>query len=351
MKKLLTAGLLIALSTYSAGASGTLFGSGGKLFGSGASFPAPLYAAMFKQYAKTTGETVDYQSSNSLTGQTDLLSRRVDFGASDAFLTKAQMDSAPAEVLHIPVAIAAVVPTYNLPGLKAPLHFSGDTLAKIYMGGIKRWNDAALQAINPGVSLPNLPIVPVYRSDGGGTTSIFVDYLSKVSKAWAQAFGSGPQTKLKWPTGVGAKKTDGVIEQVRAQIGAIGYAPVGTVKSNKLAYGWVINRAGQIVDGADQVQLFNAASAVELPEDTRISITDSDIGYPIAGFTWILVYRDQRYSDRTLDQAKALVKLLRWMIDEGQRLNSQMGFGSIEGSASARAFRQIERMTYGGVKL
>jgi phosphate transport system substrate-binding protein len=344
MKKLVTVGALVALSAFSAGASKTLFGSG-------ASSPAPLYAAMFKQYAKATGTTVDYQSSNSVTGQADLLSRKVDFAASDAFLTKAQMDSAAVEVLHIPIAIAAVVPAYNLPDLKSPLRFNGDVLARIYMGGIKRWNDAALQAINPGVSLPNLPIVAVYRSDGGGTTSIFTDYLSKVSKEWAQAFGRGPRTNLKWPAGIGAEKTDGVIQKLRGQVGAVGYIPVGAAKSNKLAYGLMMNRAGQIVDGAQQEQLFNASSVATLPEDTRVSITDADIGYPIAGFTWILVFRDQRYGDRTLEQAKTLVKLLRWMIDEGQRVNSQMGFGSVEGPASARAFRQIERMTFGGVKL
>jgi phosphate transport system substrate-binding protein len=344
MKKLITVAALLTLSAFTAGASKTLFGSG-------ASFPAPLYAAMFKQYSKATGTTVDYQSSNSVTGQADLLSRKVDFAASDAFLTQAQMDSAVVEVLHIPIAIAAVVPAYNLPDLKNPLHFNGDVLAKIYIGSIKRWNDAALQTINPGVSLPNLPIVPVYRSDGGGTTGIFTDYLSKASKEWAQTFGRGPKTKLKWPVGVGAEKTDGVIQKVREQTGAIGYVPVGAAKNNKLAYGWMMNRAGQIVDAADQNQLFNAASVVTIPEDTRVSFTNSEIGYPIAGFTWILVYRDQRYGDRTLEQAKALVKLLRWMIDEGQRLNAPLGFGSVEGPASARAFRQIERMTFGGVKL
>jgi phosphate transport system substrate-binding protein len=321
------------------------------ILGSGASFPAPLYNAMFSAYAKETGIRINYQSSNSRSGQTNILERKVDFAASDAYLTNDQLKIAPGQVLHIPMAMAAVVPVYNLPGLRGSLNLNGDVLARLYMGSIKRWNDPSLQQLNPGIALPDQPVLPIFRSDGSGTTSIFVDFLAKSSGVWAQTVSRGPQTNVKWPVGVGADKSEGMVEQVRARVGAIGYLPVGTAKSNKLSYALVANRAGQFVDGGDLNQLSNAANVATIPDDTRVSITNADIGYPISGFTWVLVYRDQQYGNRSLAQARALVKLLRWMIDAGQNLNPRLNYGQVDGPAAARAFRLIESMTYGAQKL
>jgi phosphate transport system substrate-binding protein len=321
------------------------------ILGSGASFPAPLYDAMFSMYGKETGVKVNFESSNSRLGQLSILERKVDFAASDAFLTNEQLKSAPAPMLHIPMAMASVVPVYNLPNLSSPLKLTGDALARLYLGSIKRWNDPAVQQLNPGVALPDLPVIPIYRSDGSGTTSIFVDFLAKASTTWAQTVSRGPQTSVKWPVGIGADKTDGLVQQVRQRIGSIGYLAISSAKSNKLSYAWVANRAGAFVDGGDLGQLANAANVASIPDDIRVSITDADIGYPISGFTWVLVYRDQKYNNRSLGQAKTLVKLLRWMIDDGQRLNPRLNYGQVDGPAAARAFRLIESMTYGGQKL
>jgi phosphate transport system substrate-binding protein len=329
----------------------TLVGSGSNLTGSGASFPAPLYTEMFRLYGKNTGIAVNYAATGSGKGQEDILTRRVDFAGSDAYLTDEQLRSAPGEILHLPMALDAVVPVYNLPGVTKRLQFNGQTLADIYLGKIKNWNDSALQKINPGVQLPNLSITPVYRSDSSGTTSIFVDFLGKTSGTWAQTVSRGPRTSVNWRAGVGAEKTSGLVKLVQGRSGAIGYVGSSAAKSNKMMYGLVANRTGEFVDGGDLREVSNTASVITIPADTRVSLVNADIGYPISGFTWLLVYRDQKYGNRTKAQAKQLVSLLRWMIDEGQQVNPRLNYGPVDGPATTKAFQLIENMTFGNEKL
>jgi phosphate transport system substrate-binding protein len=344
MKKILLAGSILAFGVVSAQST--------TITASGASFPFPLYTEMFNAYATKTGVKVNYASKGSGGGQTDILARNVDFAGSDAFLTDERLKTAPGALLHIPMALGAVVPAYNVPGVTGQLNFTGQVLADIFLGDIKKWNDPAIQKLNPRAKLPDLNITPVYRSDGSGTTAIFVDFLSKASSEWASKVSKGPQSSVKWPVGTGGPQNAGVIGLVRQTPGAIGYTEVTYAKANQVVYGLVRNSTGKFVDGGDLKQVAAASDAQPLPDDTRISITNSSIGYPISGFTWVLVYKDQKYGNRTKAQAKAVVDLFRWMLSsEGQQIHEKLNYGQIDGSALTKAKKLVESINYGGEKL
>jgi phosphate transport system substrate-binding protein len=345
MKKILLAGALLT-----AGAA-VIAQSANSITGSGASAPFPLYTEMFNTYATQTGVKVNYASKGSGGGRADIIARNVDFAGSDAFMTDTELKSAPGAIIHVPMALVAVVPTYNIPGVTTQLKFTGQVLADIYLGDIKKWNDPAIAALNKTVKLPDLAIAPVYRSDSSGTTAIFVDFLAKASSEWANKVSKGPQGSVKWPVGTGGPQNAGVVGLVRQTPGGIGYAEVTYAKANKLQYGLIRNATGKFVDGGDLGQIAAASDAQSLPDDTRTSITNASIGYPISGFTWILVYKDQKYGSRTKDQAKALVSLLRWMLADGQKLNNKLDYGQIDGSALKKAQKNVESMNYGGEKL
>ena len=343
MKKLLIASAILTVGVVSAQVN--------QLTGSGASFPFPLYSEMFQQYAKVKGVQVNYQSVGSGAGQRAIIARTVDFGASDAPLSDEQLKSAPGDILHIPMALGGVVPTYNLPGVTAKLRFTGAVLADIYLGNIKTWNDKKITDLNRGVSLPATPITVVYRSDGSGTTSIWVDYLAKVSPQWADTVSKGPQPSVKWPVGVGGPQNAGVAGLVKQTPGSIGYVEVIYARANNLPYGLVRNGSGKFVDGGDLKEVALASDSKPLPADTRVSLTASDIGYPVSGFTWLLVYKDQKYGNRTEAQGKALVDLLTWMLADGQKIHNQLGYGQIDGSALTKARGLVNQITYGSKNL
>jgi phosphate transport system substrate-binding protein len=343
MKKILLAGAALTMGVVSAQTN--------SITGSGASFPFPLYSEMFNEYAKVTGVKVNYASKGSGGGQTDIIARNVDFAGSDAFLTDEKLKTAPGELLHIPMALGAVVPLYNIPGVNEKLRFNGQLLADLFLGDIKKWNDPAIAKLNPKVKLPDLAVTPVYRSDGSGTTAIFVDFLSKASSEWATKVSKGAQTSVKFPVGVGGPQNAGVAGLVRQTPGSIGYTEIAYAKANNLQYGLVRNKIGSFVDGGDLKQVEAAADAQPLPKDTRVSLTDSQIGYPISGFTWILVYKDQKYGNRTKEQAGALAKLVAWMLGDGQKINNKLNYGQIDGAALTRAKAILGSMTYGGSKL
>jgi phosphate transport system substrate-binding protein len=348
MKKLLMLALALAVPAL-AGVAGAQ-----SLTGAGASFPKPLYDKMFAEYEKATKVKVNYQSVGSGAGQRQILAQTVDFGATDAPMTNAQLASAPNKnrVLHIPMALGGVVPIYNIPGVTTQLRFDGEALADIYLGNIKKWNDEAIKKLNPNVTLPDLPITVVYRSDGSGTTSIWVDYFGKVSSEWANKVSKGPQTSVKWPVGIGAPQNAGVANQVKQLPGSIGYVEVIYAKQNKIGYGLVRNSAGRFIDGGDLKTISAAAAGEPLPGDTRVSITNTKAagGFPIAGFTWILVYRDQKYGDRTEAQGKVVVDLLKWMIEDkgGQQYNDALGYAQIPDVAYIRAKALVDSINYGG---
>jgi phosphate transport system substrate-binding protein len=340
------------LSIGIAAVAGFAFAQDAKtLTGAGASFPFPLYQEMFAQYAKINGVQVNYQSVGSGAGQNQIIAQTVDFGASDAFMKDDKLKEAKGDIVHIPMAAGAVVPTYNIPGVTSNLNFTGPVLADIYLGKITKWNDKAIAGLNKKVKLPDLAIQPVYRSDGSGTTSIFVDFLSKVSSTWSDTVSKGPQNTVKWPVGIGAPQNAGVAGLVKQTPGAIGYVEAIYAKANKLEYGFVRNTSGKFVDGGDLKEIALASDSKPLPADTRVTFTNSDIGYPISGFTWILVYKNQKYNNRSEAQGKAVVSLLKWMLADGQKIHNQLGYATIDGSALEKAKKIVASINYGGKAL
>ncbi|WP_019010148.1 phosphate ABC transporter substrate-binding protein PstS [Deinococcus aquatilis] len=322
----------------------------GSITGAGASFPFPLYSKMFAEYKKSASVDVNYQSVGSGAGQKQIMERTVDFGASDNAMSDDSMKDAPGKLIHIPTAIGAVVPSYNLPGVTTPLKFTGKVLADIYLGKIKTWGDKSIAALNPGVTIPPLPITVARRSDGSGTTYVFADYLAKVSSEWKSKVGVG--NSLQWPTGTGAKGNDGVAGVVKSTPGAIGYVELVYAKQNKLTFGSVQNRAGKFVV-ADNGPAAAAALGVVIPADTRVSITNSANAdaYPIASFTYIIFYKDQKYGNRTEAQGKALKTLLTWMITTGQQYNEPLDYSKLPANVANKAKALVNSMNYGGKKL
>lgn len=324
------------------------------LVGAGASFPYPLVAKYGDEYTRLTGGKVriNYQSIGSGGGIRQFLEHTVFFGASDAPLSDQVMKDVKARfktnALNIGYALGAVAPTYNLPGIKETLRFTGPVLADIFLGKIKTWNDPALQALNPNVKLPPLPITVVHRSDGSGTTYVWVDYLSKVSPEWASKVGRG--TSVQWPVGVGGKGNEGVAGVVKQTPGSIGYVEVIYAKQNNLGYGAVRNKSGRFIL-ADLASI-KAAASVPLPGDMRVSITDTAApdGYPIASFTYFLLYEDLSVNKavKSEAEARALVEFVKWILTEGQKYNEPLTYGALDAVPQQRALALLSRITYQG---
>jgi phosphate transport system substrate-binding protein len=288
------------------------------LTGAGATFPQPIYSKWFSDYAAKTGVKINYQSIGSGGGIRQLSEQTVDFGATDAPMSDAELAKAKGgPIMHIPTVLGAVVVTYNLPELKRPLRLDGTTLADVFLGKITKWNDARIAALNPGVKLPATDILVVHRSDGSGTTYIFTDYLAAVSPAWAAKPGKGKE--VQWPVGLGAKGNEGVAGQVKQTPGAIGYTELAYATQNKLATASIANAAGEYVAPViASVTAAAAGAAAKLPANTdyRVSIVNAPGKgvYPISSFTWIIVYEKQTNAVK----GKKLVDFLRWALTEGQ---------------------------------
>jgi phosphate transport system substrate-binding protein len=288
------------------------------LTGAGASFPYPFYSKLFSEYNKMRpGVKINYSSVGSGAGIKQISDKSIDFGASDAPMSDAQLKSAQGELLHIPMTLGAVVPIYNVPGVNKPLVFSGSVLADVFRGKITAWNDPAIVSMNPGVKLPDAGITVVHRSDGSGTTYVFTEYLSKVNPDFASKPGKG--TAVNWPVEdkVGAKGNEGVAGVVSKTPGTIGYVELIYALQNKIAFGDMQNAAGKTVHATMEGVTAAAAGMTNPPADLRMSITNAqgDTAYPISAFTYILVYKDQ--TDAT--KGKALVDFLKWAATDGQR--------------------------------
>jgi phosphate transport system substrate-binding protein len=313
--------------------------------GTGATFPYPIYSKWFDEYAKIDRSVkFNYQSIGSGGGIRQISERTVDFGASDGPMTDEQLKKAPGELFHIPTVLGAVVATYNLPG-GPKLRFTGEVLADIFLGKISKWNDDRIKALNPGAALPGDPILVVHRSDGSGTTYIWVDYLSKVSREWEQQVGRG--TSVKWPVGLGGKGNEGVAGQVKNTPGALGYVELAYATTNKLPAASVRNVAGKFVEPTIESTTAAAAeAAANMPADFRVSLTNApgDSTYPVASFTWLLVYKDQP------DEAKgkALVKFLWWAAHEGQRYPSDLLYAPLPAAVVKQIEAKIRQITYQG---
>ncbi|HEY6137297.1 MAG TPA: phosphate ABC transporter substrate-binding protein PstS [Thermoanaerobaculia bacterium] len=291
--------------------------------GAGATFPNPLYSKWFDQYGKAhPGVRINYQSIGSGGGIKQLSAQTVFFGASDMPMTDEQLKFAPGPIRHFPTVLGAVVPVYNLGDVK--LRFSGTLLADIYLGKVTKWNDPAIAAVNPGVTLPATDIVVVHRSDGSGTTFIFCDFLSKTSPEFKQKVGAS--TSVQWPAGVGGKGNEGVSGLVKQTPGAIGYVELIYALQNKIPFGAVQNKSGAFVTAALE-SVTAAAAGVPMPDDFRVSITNPDgkDAYPIASFTWLLLYQNPSDAQR----AKVMNDFVKWALTDGQKEAGALGYAPL----------------------
>jgi phosphate transport system substrate-binding protein len=290
-----------------------------KLNGAGATFPYVIYSKWFDVYSKQHGVEFNYQSIGSGGGIKQVTEGTVDFGASDAAMTEAQMkavkDKQGSDILHIPTVMGAVVITYNLPAAGTDLKLTPDVLAKIYLGQITKWNDDGITSINKGKNFPDQAILVAHRSDGSGTTNIFTDYLKKVSRTWAIHIGMG--ASVNWPVGLGGKGNEGVAGLVKQSEGAIGYVELAYAVKNGLPYASLQNKEGFFVEPTfESVSAAAAGAAKNMPEDLRVSITDAagKNSYPISGFTWLLIYKNMKDKSK----AKEIASFLTWAMGEGQ---------------------------------
>ncbi|MFN0179940.1 MAG: phosphate ABC transporter substrate-binding protein PstS [Gemmatimonadales bacterium] len=317
------------------------------LNGAGATFPNPIYTKWFDAYAKKTGVKINYQSIGSGGGIRQFTQNTVDFGATDGPMTDEQIASVQGNVAHLPTVLGAVVLTYNQPALGATkLKLDGTLIADIFLGKVTKWNDSRIAALNPGVKLPAADLLVVHRSDGSGTTYVFVDFLSKVSAEWRSKVGTN--TAVNWPTGLGGKGNEGVTQQVKQLEGTIGYVELVYAVANKLQYASVKNSAGKVVDPTLEAVTAAAASA-KLPKTTdfRVSITNApgEASYPIASFTWLLVKADN--PDAT--KAKQIRDFLTWMAGaEAQKMADDLGYAPLPGEVAGLVKERIKTLKAAG---
>ncbi|WP_461629732.1 phosphate ABC transporter substrate-binding protein PstS [Labilibaculum euxinus] len=317
--------------------------------GAGATFPQPFYNKIFKNYSSEKGLLVTYGGIGSGGGIRSLKDEIVDFGASDAFLNDAKLAEMPGKVLHIPTCLGAVVAAYNLPE-KPELKFTPELMEGIFMGKITNWNDAKIAAVNPGINLPDLAITVVYRSDGSGTTFIFSDYMSKVSADWKEKIGTGKA--LQWPVGIGAKGNPGVAGTISQTVGAIGYIGSEYAFAQDIPVASIQNLAGNFIKPS--VESVSASAKGEMPADTRVSLTNTDAvdGYPISSFTWLIIYKEQNYKNRSLDQAVQTIKLIDWAISaDAQKETTKVHYAPLPETAVAKAKAVLSTVTYNGKSL
>ncbi len=317
-----------------------------QLTGSGATFPEPLYRKMFDQYYKLTSVKVNYQGIGSGGGIKQLSEKVTDFGGTDAFMTDEEIEAAGAPIVHIPTSIGAVVVAYNLPGVTGELKLSPEVVAGVFLGKIKNWQAAQIASLNPGVRFPDLGISVVHRSDGSGTSFVFTDYLSKVSREWREKVGANKSPA--WPAGIGGKGNPGVADLVSRIPGSIGYVELVYAIQNDISFASLRNKSGIFV--VPSIESSSVAADTKLPDDTRVSITDTDAkgGYPVSSFTWIILYREQKYGSRTEASALALVRMLSWLVHDGQAYTAGLSYAPLPQAAVEKAEKLIRSVTYNG---
>jgi len=313
--------------------------------GAGATFPYPIYSKWFDEFHKKNPEAeINYQSIGSGGGIRQVLEGTVDFGASDGPMSDEQLSQAKTPILHLPTVLGAVVATYNLPGVQK-LKLTSEALTGIFLGKITAWDDPALVKENPGARLPAVPIVPVHRSDGSGTSFVFSDYLSKVSPEWEKTVGRG--TSVNWPVGIGGKGNEGVTGLVKQTPNSIGYVELVYALQNGLAYADVRNRAGRYVPPSlASVTAAAAAAAAKMPPDFRVSITDaaSPDAYPISSFTWLLI--PSRIADKT--KGEIIKQFLGWMLTDGQAMTTPLNYAPLPPAVIEMERRAIDQIAVGG---
>ena len=330
---------MLALASACAGAFGGSLGAQ-DLNGAGATFPYPIYSKWFADYATATGVRINYQSIGSGGGIRQLTEGTVDFGASDAPMSDAELAKMKSPVLHFPTVLGAVVITYNIPGITKAIRLTGPVVADIFAGRITKWNDARIASLNNGLKLPSSDILVVHRSDGSGTTYIFSDYLSSVSPTWAQSPGKGKE--LAWPVGLGGKGNEGVAGQVKQTPGAIGYVELAYAKQNSLQFADLQNASGEFITPTiASVTTAAAAAAAKLPpsSDYRLSIVNAagKGAYPISSFTFLLVYQTQPDAAK----GKKLVDFLRWYLRKGEKSAASLDYAPLPANMIAQLEKRL----------
>jgi phosphate transport system substrate-binding protein len=349
--RLVLSAFLVVVAAFAIACSGGGAGTSGgpiNLQGAGATFPNPLYQKWVSEFGKSHASVrIDYQSIGSGGGIKQIQAQTVDFGASDAPMSDADLKAAPGEIIHIPTVLGAVVVTYNVASITQPLRLSPDVVADIFLGKIKKWDDARLKQDNPGVNLPAADITVVHRADGSGTSFVFTDYLSKVSADWKQNVGADKSPK--WPVGQGGKGNEGVTGQIKNQPNTIGYVELAYATQNKLPVALIKNAAGKFVEPTiAAVTAAAAATSAETPDDLRVSITNAagEAAYPISSYTYILAYKDQKNADK----GKALVDFLWWGIHDGEQFTGS-DYAPLPAEIVKRTEAKINSITSGGKPL
>jgi phosphate transport system substrate-binding protein len=334
--------LLVLVGCFAIGCGGS---PATRLNGGGSTFVYPMMSKWASEYDKAKGVKVNYQSIGSGGGIQQMTAKTFDFGCSDAPMNAEQLEKAKqtsGEALHIPLVMGAVVPAYNLAGVSEPVQFTGPVLADIFLGKIKRWNDAALKKLNPNATLPDQEIAVVHRSDGSGTTYIWVDYLAKVSPEWKQKVGVG--ASVNWPTGVGQKGNEGVAGQVKRSAGSIGYIELIYAQQNNIAFGDVVNREGAPVRASLETVTAAAAGALsDIPEDLRYSITNAPgkDSYPISGTVWAVIYKQQPGG-----KGQRVVDFLRWCTHDGQQYAEELHYARLPTGLVERVEKKLDSVAF-----
>jgi len=312
--------------------------------GAGATFPYPMYSKWFDEYHKANPNIqINYQSIGSGGGIKQVTEGTVDFGASDGPMSddniKEFHDKRGTNILHFPTVLGADVPTYNIPGVTAELNFTQDALAGIFLGKVTKWNDPAITGPNPGVKLPSADIIVVHRSDASGTTFIWTDYLSKISPEWLMKAGRGPA--VSWPVGLGGKGNEGVSGQIKQTLNSIGYVELIYARQTKMTYGKVRNKSGAFIK-AELASVSAAAAGVTMPDDFRVSITDSPAktAYPVTSFTWLLV--PEEIKDK--QKAKVITDFLKWMLGPGQKMTEALDFAQLPAPVVAKELKAVAKV-------
>jgi phosphate transport system substrate-binding protein len=338
--------MIVAVAAVSAcgggDSAGTPGGAAAQINGAGATFPYPIYSKWFAEYNRIHPDVrINYQSQGSGAGIRQLTSRTVFFGASDQPMNDEQLSNAPGTILHFPTVLGAVVPVYNVPNVSAELKFTGPLLADIVLGKVTKWNDPAIAQHNPGVELPDMAITFVHRSDGSGTTFVWADYLSKISPEFKTTVGA--DSSLKWPVGIGGKGNEGVAGMVSQTPGSLGYVELIYALQNKIPYGPVQNAAGQFVKASIETVTASAeGAAADMPADFRVSITNApgENAYPIASFTWILLYENP--DDKA--QARVMVDFMKWALTDGQTHARELGYAPLPQNVVDMELQALERI-------
>jgi phosphate transport system substrate-binding protein len=317
--------------------------------GAGATFPYPLYSKWFYEYSNANPAVrFNYQSIGSGGGIKQITAGTVNFGATDAPMTDEEMKKTSGPILHIPTALGAVVPVYNLDGVENGLKLTPDVLAGIYLGKITRWNDPKIADLNKTVTLPNADIVVAHRSDGSGTTDIFTNYLATVNTEWRAKVGHAKA--VNWPVGIGGKGNEGVAGVVKQTPGAIGYVELAYAKQNKMKVATLRNKEGFFV--APTLEATSAAAAgvaKSMPADFRVSLVDAPgkESWPISGLTWILVYKDQKDEAR----GKAMVQFLKWAIRDGQKMEAALDYAQLPKTVAEKVDQALKQISFKGNSL